>query len=149
VSVSGVLCFQLLYLRPRYKFHSSVGAHEDKTATLSDADTVWADIRHMHMKEAIEKLMADFNRFLQDSAGFNGYVFISLRIINNRPMRDVREGAATLGDMKDMLANLPQYQDQREKVPFGRTSPCVILTGASVFITSKHGSRMYGYLRTR
>ena len=27
-----------------------------------------------------------------------------------------REGAATLNDMKDMLASLPQYQEQREKV---------------------------------
>ena len=26
-----------------------------------------------------------------------------------------REGAASLNDMKDMLANLPQYQEQREK----------------------------------
>jgi hypothetical protein len=29
-----------------------------------------------------------------------------------------REGAANLNDMKDMLANLPQYQEQREKVGF-------------------------------
>lgn len=27
-----------------------------------------------------------------------------------------REGAASLNDMKDMLASLPQYQEQREKV---------------------------------
>lgn len=26
------------------------------------------------------------------------------------------DGAASLNDMKDMLANLPQYQEQREKV---------------------------------
>ena len=26
------------------------------------------------------------------------------------------EGAANLNDMKDMLANLPQYQEQRDKV---------------------------------
>jgi hypothetical protein len=30
--------------------------------------------------------------------------------------RCYREGAATLNDMKDMLASLPQYQEQREKV---------------------------------
>ncbi|KAJ3488640.1 hypothetical protein NLI96_g2690 [Meripilus lineatus] len=80
-----------------YKFQTAVGAYEDKTATLSDADTVWTDIRHMHMKEAIDKLMLDFNKFMQDNAGFKG------------------EGAASLNDMKDMLANLPQYQEQREK----------------------------------
>jgi len=27
-----------------------------------------------------------------------------------------REGAANLSDMKEMLASLPQYQEQREKV---------------------------------
>ena len=56
----------------RYKFQSSVGAFEDKTATLSDADTVWTDVRHMHMREAIDKLMGDFNKFMQDNAGFKG-----------------------------------------------------------------------------
>ncbi|TFK74997.1 Sec1-like snare protein [Pluteus cervinus] len=80
-----------------YKFQSSVGTYEDKTATLSDSDSVWADVRHMHMREAIDKLMADFNKFLQDNAVFKG------------------EGAASLNDMKEMLANLPQYQEQREK----------------------------------
>lgn len=80
-----------------YKFQSSAGAYEDKTATLSDADTVWTDVRHLHMREAIDKLMADFNKFLTDNAVFKG------------------EGAANLNDMKEMLANLPQYQEQREK----------------------------------
>ncbi|KAF9525353.1 Sec1-like snare protein [Crepidotus variabilis] len=80
-----------------YKFQSSLGAYEDKTATLSDADNVWTVVRHLHMREAIDKLMTDFNKFLEDNAVFKG------------------EGAANLNDMKDMLASLPQYQDQREK----------------------------------
>lgn len=57
-----------------YKFQTAVGTFEDKTAVLSDADSVWTDIRHMHMREAIDKLMADFNQFMQDNAGFKGYV---------------------------------------------------------------------------
>ncbi|KAE9398544.1 Sec1-like snare protein [Gymnopus androsaceus JB14] len=80
-----------------YKFQSSVGAYEDKTAVLSDADNVWTEVRHMHMREAIDKLMADFNKFLEDNAVFKG------------------DNAANLNDMKEMLANLPQYQEQREK----------------------------------
>ncbi|KAI0738596.1 Sec1-like protein [Daedaleopsis nitida] len=80
----------------RYKFQTQVG-YEDKVATLVDTDSVWTELRHMHMREAIDKLMADFNQFLQDNAGFKG------------------EGAANLNDMKDMLANLPQYQEQRDK----------------------------------
>ena len=30
----------------------------------------------MHMREAIDKLMADFNQFLQDNAGFKGCAII-------------------------------------------------------------------------
>lgn len=81
----------------RYKFQSSEGVYEDMEATLSETDAVWTDLRHMHMREAIDKLMADFNRFINENAEFSG------------------QGAATLNDMKDMLANLPQYQEQREK----------------------------------
>ncbi|KAF8630461.1 hypothetical protein AX15_002910 [Amanita polypyramis BW_CC] len=80
-----------------YKFQSSAGTYEDKTATLSDTDSVWTDVRHLHMREAIDKLMSDFNKFLEENAVFKG------------------EGAANLNDMKEMLANLPQYQEQREK----------------------------------
>ncbi|KAH7914602.1 Sec1-like protein [Hygrophoropsis aurantiaca] len=80
-----------------YKFQSSVGTYEDKNAILSDADSVWTAVRHMHMREAIDKLMSDFNKFMEENAGFKG------------------EGAASLNDMKDMLASLPQYQEQREK----------------------------------
>jgi syntaxin-binding protein 1 len=100
----------------RYKFQSSIGAYEDKTATLSDADYVWTEVRHMHMREAINKLMADFNKFIQDNAGFKGYVHVKFSCIAHLSNDTRSEGAANLNDMKDMLANLPQYQEQREKV---------------------------------
>ncbi|KAF9784931.1 Sec1-like protein [Thelephora terrestris] len=80
-----------------YKFQTAVGAYEDTTIMLSDADTVYTEVRHMHMREAIDKLIQDFNDFLRENAGFKG------------------EGVASLNDMKDMLASLPQYQEQREK----------------------------------
>jgi hypothetical protein len=66
-------CYNVTALHCRYKFQSSVGAYEDKTAVLSDLDTVWTDVRHLHMREAIDKLMADFNKFMTDNAGFKGY----------------------------------------------------------------------------
>ena len=111
-------CRNVTVLHRRYKFQSSVGAYEDKTAVLSDADTVWADVRHMHMREAIDKLMADFNKFMTDNAGFKGYARLSCMRLSVHVINEslYREGAATLNDMKDMLASLPQYQEQREKV---------------------------------
>lgn len=65
-------CCDVIVMHCRYKFQSSVGTYEDKMAVLSDADTVWTDVRHMHMREAIDKLMADFNKFITDNAGFKG-----------------------------------------------------------------------------
>ena len=53
-----------------YKFQSSRGEYEDKKVLLSDSDTVWTAVRHMHMREAIDKLMLDFNKFLADNAVF-------------------------------------------------------------------------------
>ena len=55
-----------------YKFQSSLGSYEDKTAVLSDADTLWTAVRHLHMREAIDKLMLDFNKFLEENAVFKG-----------------------------------------------------------------------------
>lgn len=64
----------------RYKFQTQVG-YEDKVATLSDVDSVWTELRHMHMREAIDKLMADFNQFLQNNAGFKGCVVICVQFV--------------------------------------------------------------------
>lgn len=59
------------------------------------------------------------------------------------------EGAANLNDMKEMLANLPQYQEQREKVrlPFIFGSRLEVITWFLVLVTLEYGARMYGYLR--
>jgi syntaxin-binding protein 1 len=64
----------LIWIASRYKFQSSLGAYEDKTAILSDDDAVWTAVRHLHMREAIDKLMTDFNKFLEDNAVFKGLV---------------------------------------------------------------------------
>lgn len=60
--------------------------------------------------------MADFNKFLEDNAVFKGYLLFC-RWISYTINTDIlcSEGAANLNDMKDMLASLPQYQEQREK----------------------------------
>ena len=67
-----MLLDDLQWLVCSYKFQSSVGTYEDKTAVLSDADAVWSAVRHLHMREAIDKLMLDFNKFLEENAVFKG-----------------------------------------------------------------------------
>ena len=111
-----LLLFSLFIVVLRYKFQSSVGAYEDKTATLNDSDAVWTAVRHMHMQEAIVKLIADFNKFLEENAVFKGFVSSDAKSAILMTHSRLREGAANLNDMKEMLANLPQYQEQREKV---------------------------------
>ena len=51
-------------------------------------------------------------------AGQCGYEGVRTNIVSciGLTNRESRDGAASLNDMKDMLANLPQYQEQREKV---------------------------------
>jgi syntaxin-binding protein 1 len=59
-----------LTLFDRYKVKTALGAIEQKEALLNEEDPIWTEIRHMHMKEAIDKLMVDFNRFTSEHAGF-------------------------------------------------------------------------------
>ena len=56
----------------RYEFTSGQGYTEDKVATLSDSDNVWTELRHLHMQAALNKLMSDFNAFMEENAGFKG-----------------------------------------------------------------------------
>ena len=64
-----------------------------------------------------------------------------------------REGAATLNDMKDMLASLPQYQEQREKVrrPIARRPSIALITDPelTVFVAFEYGAGVHGHFRTR
>ena len=53
----------------RYEFHGPNGI-EEKTATFDEKDTIWTSIRHMHMKDTIDKLMLDFNKFCQENTNF-------------------------------------------------------------------------------
>ncbi|WWD20443.1 hypothetical protein CI109_104919 [Kwoniella shandongensis] len=81
----------------KYKYTNTVGGTEEKIAELTEADPVWVSVRHLHMKDAIDSLMTDFNKFATEHAGFRG------------------GGQVNVDDLKDMLASLPQFQTQREQ----------------------------------
>lgn len=57
-------------LMVRYKYTNTVGGTENREAELTDDDPIWVSVRHLHMKDAIDRLMTDFNRFAQEHAGF-------------------------------------------------------------------------------
>jgi syntaxin-binding protein 1 len=79
----------------RHSFRNEQGSTEETEATLNDDDKVWVDVRHMHMKEALDTLVAAFRQFNQEHGG---------------------PGGSSINDLKDMLANLPGMKESKEKV---------------------------------
>lgn len=82
----------------RMKVNEGTPMQEDKDMELCDKDQVWVDNRHRHMKDTIDKLMSDFQKFLDKNPHF------------------AQEGAdaSNLNVIRDMLAGLPQFQEMKE-----------------------------------
>jgi syntaxin-binding protein 1 len=57
---------KITYMLPE----SEVKDGEDREMIISEDDKIWVDMRHRHMKDTIDKLMADFQRFLADNKNF-------------------------------------------------------------------------------
>ncbi|KAF2721575.1 Sec1-like protein [Polychaeton citri CBS 116435] len=74
---------------------------EVKDVEIREKDNIWTENRHKHMKDVIDKLMADFERFIKDNPNFT--------------QQDAQtQGANGLNVIKDMLAGLPQFQEMKE-----------------------------------
>jgi syntaxin-binding protein 1 len=74
------------------------GADEqEKEMEIGEKDKIWVENRHRHMKDTIEKLMSDFQKFMADNPNFTN-----------------SEDATSLNAIKDMLAGLPQFQEMKE-----------------------------------
>jgi syntaxin-binding protein 1 len=71
---------------------------EVKEMELGEQDKIWIQNRHMHMKDLLTKLVADFNKFRADHPQF----------------ADESSNASTLNNIKDMIAGLPQFQQGKE-----------------------------------
>ncbi|CAK7565701.1 MAG: hypothetical protein SEPTF4163_003624 [Sporothrix epigloea] len=71
---------------------------EKKDMELQEKDSVWVDNRHRHMKDTIDKLMGDFQKFLDRNPHFT----------------NDKGDATSLNAIRDMLAGLPQFQEMKE-----------------------------------
>jgi syntaxin-binding protein 1 len=71
---------------------------EEKDMELQEKDKVWIDNRHRHMKDTIDKLMGDFQKFLDQNPHFT----------------NENSDTTSLNAIKDMLAGLPQFQEMKE-----------------------------------
>lgn len=71
---------------------------QEKEVEIGEKDKIWVDNRHRHMKDTIEKLMGDFQRFIDENPHFT----------------NENGDATSLNAIKDMLAGLPQFQELKE-----------------------------------
>ncbi|KAH0556221.1 hypothetical protein GP486_005850 [Trichoglossum hirsutum] len=71
---------------------------EEKDLEIGEKDKIWVENRHCHMKDTIEKLMEDFQKFIEENPHFT----------------NSSADANSLNAIKDMLAGLPQFQELKE-----------------------------------
>ena len=72
---------------------------ETKEVAITEKDKLWLANRHRHMKDTIEKLMGEFQKFLDANPHF------ASKNASN---------ATNLNAIKDMMAGLPQFQEMKE-----------------------------------
>ncbi|RVD84154.1 uncharacterized protein DFL_005919 [Arthrobotrys flagrans] len=70
---------------------------DPRPMVLSDEDTVWTKVRHKHMTETIQTVMADLDKFIKDHPEFQS-----------------AENANTVFALKTMLAALPQFSATKD-----------------------------------
>ncbi|KAI7903180.1 Sec1-like protein [Cokeromyces recurvatus] len=87
-----------------YEFHQADGSMGSKDVILDEEDNIYTSIRHMHIAECSDRLIEKFNEFLSENKAAVGAG-------NSGP----KNAAKSLKEMKEMLTNLPQYQDLKAK----------------------------------
>ncbi|KAF2473920.1 Sec1-like protein [Lindgomyces ingoldianus] len=75
---------------------------EEKDMEISEKDKIWVENRHRHMKDTIDKLMGDFQKFIAENPHFT------------KQDSQNATGVNGLNAIKDMIAGLPQFQEMKE-----------------------------------
>ena len=96
------MCHDLLPIKEgekvTYRMKSSED-QEERDVEISEKDRIWTGNRHRHMKDVIEKLMGDFQRFLDDNPNFTN---------------QQSDTTTSISAIKDMMAGLPEFQEMKE-----------------------------------
>lgn len=84
-----------------YKVTTNEGQanQETKELSITEKDKIWLSNRHQHMKDTIDRLMGDFQKFLDENPHF---------------ANKNESNATSLNAIKDMMAGLPQFQEMKE-----------------------------------
>ncbi|KAH6614166.1 Sec1-like protein [Boeremia exigua] len=90
---------------------------EEKEMEISDNDKIWVENRHRHMKDTLDKLISDFQKFIADNPNFT-----------NQDAQDAA-GMNGLNAIKDMIAGLPQFQQMKESytLHLGMAEKCMAI----------------------
>ncbi|KAK5140025.1 hypothetical protein LTR04_003202, partial [Oleoguttula sp. CCFEE 6159] len=83
----------------RAKVNEGRPDEQEKDMEIGEKDKIWVQNRHHHMKDTIEKLMSDFQKFIDENPHFTN---------------TDSGNASSLNAIKDMLAGLPQFQEMKE-----------------------------------
>ncbi|GAA5812262.1 hypothetical protein MFLAVUS_005712 [Mucor flavus] len=87
-----------------YEYTQADGSIGSKDVMLDEQDNIYKSIRHMHIAECTDRLIEKFNEFLSEN-----------KVGNNSSTSESKSSAKSLKDMKEMLTNLPQFQDLKAK----------------------------------
>ncbi|KAJ3365900.1 vacuolar sorting protein VPS33/slp1 [Allomyces arbusculus] len=88
----------------KYMYAGEAGQDEPKEVILDETDMIWVQVRHMHIAETIDTIMAQFNKFLSENKAASS-------AMGNKP----DGGSVSLKDMKATLAAMPQFQELKQK----------------------------------
>lgn len=86
----------------RTTINEGLPTREDKDLEITEKDKIWVENRHRHMKDTIERLMSEFQRFLDANPHFT------------KTSQQGQGAGAGLNAIKDMVAGLPEFQTTKE-----------------------------------
>ncbi|CDS07042.1 hypothetical protein LRAMOSA09565 [Lichtheimia ramosa] len=89
-----------------YSFNQADGSIGTKEVILDEEDPVYMSIRHLHIADCTDRLIEEFNKFLEEN---------KTAVQNGDRDGPPKDSAKSLKDMKEMLGNLPQFQEMKAK----------------------------------
>ncbi|KAI9273019.1 Sec1-like protein [Phascolomyces articulosus] len=89
-----------------YSFNQADGSIGEKEVILDEDDEVYKSIRHLHIADCTDRLIEEFNKFLEEN---------KTAVQSGDRSGPPKDSAKSLKDMKEMLGNLPQFQDMKAK----------------------------------
>lgn len=96
------MCHDLLPVKDGEKVTYRMKSSEDqqeKDVEISEKDKIWTSNRHRHMKDTIDGLMGEFQRFIDENPHFTN---------------QNSDTTTSISAIKDMMAGLPEFQEMKE-----------------------------------